>query len=123
GVVHLARRSLAEGGDSEIGGDVDGVVIARSLSTSVSGGRDIEVWGRTVILAPIVMSVEGGGIIGSIPSGGKIGSSTGTTIAESAGAKCSSSPPPPRPYHPHPHHQRHPQMNRRHYHLHHIPRP
>ncbi|GKD95048.1 hypothetical protein Tco_1374885, partial [Tanacetum coccineum] len=30
---HLARRSPAEGGDSEIGGDGDGVVMARSLST------------------------------------------------------------------------------------------
>ncbi|GKG45506.1 hypothetical protein Tco_0495584, partial [Tanacetum coccineum] len=29
--VHLARRSSAEGGDSEIGGDGDGVVMARSL--------------------------------------------------------------------------------------------
>ncbi|GKB72701.1 hypothetical protein Tco_0934113, partial [Tanacetum coccineum] len=42
GVVHLARRSTAEGGYSEIGGDGDGVVIARSLSTSASGGRDME---------------------------------------------------------------------------------
>ncbi|GKG27671.1 hypothetical protein Tco_0405998, partial [Tanacetum coccineum] len=42
GVVHLARRSLAEGGDSEIGGDGDGVVMARSLSTSASGGRDMK---------------------------------------------------------------------------------
>ncbi|GJX24551.1 hypothetical protein Tco_0230847 [Tanacetum coccineum] len=33
-----------------------------------------------VILAPIVMSVEGGGIIGSIPSGGKIGSSTASSL-------------------------------------------
>ncbi|GKG18149.1 hypothetical protein Tco_0372447, partial [Tanacetum coccineum] len=43
GAVHLARRFPAEGGDSEIGGDGDGVVMARSLSTSVSGGRDIGV--------------------------------------------------------------------------------
>ncbi|GJV98345.1 hypothetical protein Tco_1553597 [Tanacetum coccineum] len=49
GAVHLARRSPAEGGDSEIGGDGDGVVMVRSLSTSASGGRDMEVWGRTVI--------------------------------------------------------------------------
>ncbi|GKC81619.1 hypothetical protein Tco_1137336, partial [Tanacetum coccineum] len=42
GVVHLARRSPVEGGDSEIGGDGDGVVMVRSLSTSVSGGRDME---------------------------------------------------------------------------------
>ncbi|GKD90449.1 hypothetical protein Tco_1365956 [Tanacetum coccineum] len=43
GAVHLARRSPAEGGDSEVGGDGDGVVMARSLSTSASGGRDMEV--------------------------------------------------------------------------------
>ncbi|GKD42386.1 hypothetical protein Tco_1267031, partial [Tanacetum coccineum] len=42
GDVHLARRSLAEGGDSEIGGDGDGVGMARSLSTSASGRRDME---------------------------------------------------------------------------------
>ncbi|GKG02033.1 hypothetical protein Tco_0306738 [Tanacetum coccineum] len=77
GAVHLARRSPAEGGDNEIGGDGDGVVIVGSLSTSASGGRDMEVWGRTVILAPIVMSVEGGGITGSVPLGGKTGSSAG----------------------------------------------
>ncbi|GKF15579.1 hypothetical protein Tco_0057041 [Tanacetum coccineum] len=40
--VHLARHSLAEGGDSEIGGDGNGVVMARSLSTSAPGGRDME---------------------------------------------------------------------------------
>ncbi|GKG39748.1 hypothetical protein Tco_0463893 [Tanacetum coccineum] len=40
--VHLARRSPAEGGDNEIGGDGDGVVMVRSLSTSASGGRDME---------------------------------------------------------------------------------
>ncbi|GKF41416.1 hypothetical protein Tco_0124758, partial [Tanacetum coccineum] len=39
---HLARRSPAEGGDSEIGSDGDGVVMARSLSTSASGGKDME---------------------------------------------------------------------------------
>ncbi|GKF78296.1 hypothetical protein Tco_0230766, partial [Tanacetum coccineum] len=33
----------AEGGESEIGSDGDGVVMARSLSTSASGGRGIEV--------------------------------------------------------------------------------
>ncbi|GKF56233.1 hypothetical protein Tco_0166573 [Tanacetum coccineum] len=43
GAVHLARRSPAEGGDSEIGGDGDGVVMVRNLSTSASGGRDMEV--------------------------------------------------------------------------------
>ncbi|GKF20946.1 hypothetical protein Tco_0069584, partial [Tanacetum coccineum] len=37
GAVHLARRFPAEGGDSEICGDGDGVVMARSLSTSASG--------------------------------------------------------------------------------------
>ncbi|GKG45056.1 hypothetical protein Tco_0495134, partial [Tanacetum coccineum] len=36
GAMHLARRSPTEGGDSEIGGDGDGVVMARSLSTSAS---------------------------------------------------------------------------------------
>ncbi|GJS51086.1 hypothetical protein Tco_0624448 [Tanacetum coccineum] len=53
GAVHLARRSPAEGGDSEIGGDGDGVVTARSLSTSASGGRDMEVWVRDGNLAPM----------------------------------------------------------------------
>ncbi|GKG04634.1 hypothetical protein Tco_0315021, partial [Tanacetum coccineum] len=32
------------GGDSEIGGDGDRVVMVRSLSTSASSGRDMEVW-------------------------------------------------------------------------------
>ncbi|GKB54336.1 hypothetical protein Tco_0905089 [Tanacetum coccineum] len=41
GAVHLARRSPAEGGDSEIGGDGGGVVMARSLSTSALV-KDIE---------------------------------------------------------------------------------
>ncbi|GKC73198.1 hypothetical protein Tco_1119081, partial [Tanacetum coccineum] len=40
--VHLARRSPAEGGDSEISGDGGGVGMARSLSTSASGGTDME---------------------------------------------------------------------------------
>ncbi|GKF00679.1 hypothetical protein Tco_0027602 [Tanacetum coccineum] len=40
--MHLARLYPAEGGDSEIGGDGDGVVMARSLSTSTSGRRDME---------------------------------------------------------------------------------
>nr|GEV53854.1 hypothetical protein [Tanacetum cinerariifolium] len=61
GAMHLARHSFAEGGDSKVSGDGGGVGIARSLSTSVSGGRDIEVYGRIVILAPmVVVSVEGG---------------------------------------------------------------
>ncbi|GKD22552.1 hypothetical protein Tco_1224255, partial [Tanacetum coccineum] len=42
GAMYLARHSAAEGGDSEIGGDGDGVVMARSLSTSASGRRDME---------------------------------------------------------------------------------
>ncbi|GJY35461.1 hypothetical protein Tco_0420839 [Tanacetum coccineum] len=42
GAMLLTRRSPAEGGDSEIGGDGDGVVMARSLLTSASGGRDME---------------------------------------------------------------------------------
>nr|GFD30594.1 hypothetical protein [Tanacetum cinerariifolium] len=72
GAVHLARRSPAEGGDSEISGDGGGVGMARSLSTSASGGRDMEVYGRIVILAPVVaMSVEGGGMMGSVPLGGE----------------------------------------------------
>ncbi|GKB57525.1 hypothetical protein Tco_0913711 [Tanacetum coccineum] len=41
-VMHLVRPSPVEGHDSEIGGDGDGVVMARSLSTSASGGRDME---------------------------------------------------------------------------------
>nr|GEZ00241.1 hypothetical protein [Tanacetum cinerariifolium] len=41
GAVHLARRSLVEGGDSEASGDGDGVDMARSLSTSASGGKDM----------------------------------------------------------------------------------
>ncbi|GKG28001.1 hypothetical protein Tco_0406328 [Tanacetum coccineum] len=73
GAVYLARRSTAEGGDSEIGDDGDGVVMVRSLSTSAYGGRDMEVWGRTVILAPIVMSVEGGGSSSSPSSPPSIG--------------------------------------------------
>ncbi|GKF69187.1 hypothetical protein Tco_0202244, partial [Tanacetum coccineum] len=42
GAMLLTRRPLAEGGDSETGGDGDGVVMARSLSTSASSGRDME---------------------------------------------------------------------------------
>ncbi|GKF64922.1 hypothetical protein Tco_0188370, partial [Tanacetum coccineum] len=42
-VMHLTRRSPAEGGDSEIGCDGDGVVMAISLSTSTSCGGDMEV--------------------------------------------------------------------------------
>nr|GEW72024.1 hypothetical protein [Tanacetum cinerariifolium] len=41
GAVHLARHSPAEGGDSEVSGDGDRVGMARSLSTSVSGGKDM----------------------------------------------------------------------------------
>ncbi|GJT80824.1 hypothetical protein Tco_1562273 [Tanacetum coccineum] len=37
GAIHLARCSPAKGGNSEIGGDGDGVVMVRSLSTSASG--------------------------------------------------------------------------------------
>nr|GFD00729.1 hypothetical protein [Tanacetum cinerariifolium] len=36
GAVHLARRSPAEDGDSEVSGDGDGLGMARSLSTSAS---------------------------------------------------------------------------------------
>ncbi|GKC03703.1 hypothetical protein Tco_0995313 [Tanacetum coccineum] len=42
GVVHLARCSPIEGGDSKISGDGGGVGIARSLLTSASGGRDMK---------------------------------------------------------------------------------
>ncbi|GJT05827.1 hypothetical protein Tco_0840289 [Tanacetum coccineum] len=42
GAMDLARRSPVEGGDSEISGDGGGVGMARSLSTSASGGRDME---------------------------------------------------------------------------------
>ncbi|GKG27705.1 hypothetical protein Tco_0406032, partial [Tanacetum coccineum] len=52
GAMLLTRRSPAEGGDSKIGGYGDGVVMARSLSTSAFSGRDMEVCGWTVILAP-----------------------------------------------------------------------
>nr|GFC16628.1 hypothetical protein [Tanacetum cinerariifolium] len=41
GVVHLARRSPIEGGDSEASGDGDGVGMARSLSTSAYSGKDM----------------------------------------------------------------------------------
>nr|GFC27454.1 hypothetical protein [Tanacetum cinerariifolium] len=41
GVAHLARRSPAEGGDSEASGNGDGVGMSRSLSTSASGGKDM----------------------------------------------------------------------------------
>ncbi|GJR83369.1 hypothetical protein Tco_0154154 [Tanacetum coccineum] len=40
--VHLVRCSLAECGDSEVSGDGGGVGMARSLSTSASGRRDME---------------------------------------------------------------------------------
>ncbi|GKF81840.1 hypothetical protein Tco_0240442, partial [Tanacetum coccineum] len=43
GAMLLTRHSPAEGGDSEMGGDGDGIVMARSLLTSASGGRDMEV--------------------------------------------------------------------------------
>nr|GEV72205.1 hypothetical protein [Tanacetum cinerariifolium] len=41
GAVHLAWCSLVEGGDSEASGDGNGVSMARSLSTSASGERDM----------------------------------------------------------------------------------
>nr|GFA66991.1 hypothetical protein [Tanacetum cinerariifolium] len=41
GVVHLARRSPTEGGDSKVSGDCDGVGMAKSLSTSASSGKDM----------------------------------------------------------------------------------
>nr|GEY49330.1 hypothetical protein [Tanacetum cinerariifolium] len=85
GAMHLARRFPADGSDSEVSGHNDGVGMARSLSTSASGGRDMEVCGRIVILDPmVVVSVEGSGIVGSIFSGGETSLSIGITIAESA---------------------------------------
>ncbi|GKG60983.1 hypothetical protein Tco_0616799, partial [Tanacetum coccineum] len=42
GAMHLAMRSPAEGGDSEIGGDSGGVGMARSFSTFASSRRDME---------------------------------------------------------------------------------
>nr|GFD34842.1 hypothetical protein [Tanacetum cinerariifolium] len=52
-------------------GDGDGVGMARSLLTPASGGRDMEVYSRIVILASVVaVSVEGGGMMGFVPSGG-----------------------------------------------------
>ncbi|GKG24990.1 hypothetical protein Tco_0395618, partial [Tanacetum coccineum] len=39
---HRLKHYFGEGGDSEIGGDGDGVVMVRSLSTSASGGREME---------------------------------------------------------------------------------
>nr|GFD08032.1 hypothetical protein [Tanacetum cinerariifolium] len=78
--MHLARHSFTDGGDSEVSGDGGGVGMAKSLSTSASGGRDIEVCGQIVILAPmVVVSVEGGGMVGSIPSGGETSSSIGSS--------------------------------------------
>nr|GEY46139.1 hypothetical protein [Tanacetum cinerariifolium] len=92
GVMHLARRSSAKGGDSEASGDGDGVGMARSLLTSASGGKDMAAGSRTVILTLVVaVSVEGGGMTGCVPSGGETSSSVGITTAESAGATCSSS--------------------------------
>nr|GEY28506.1 hypothetical protein [Tanacetum cinerariifolium] len=92
GAMHLAKRSPAEGGDSEVSGDGDGVGMARSLSTSASGGRDMEVCGRIVILAPVVVvSVKGGGMMGYVPLGGETSSSVVRITAESVEAKCSSS--------------------------------
>ncbi|GJX93650.1 hypothetical protein Tco_0348236 [Tanacetum coccineum] len=93
GAVHLARRSPVEGGDSEICGEWlmcrHGL---RSLQPSASGGRDNECLKPDRDLSSSgVMSVEGGGITGSVPLGGETCSTVGTTTTESAGAKCSSS--------------------------------
>nr|GEZ92591.1 hypothetical protein [Tanacetum cinerariifolium] len=62
GAVHLARRSPAEGGNSEVSGDGGRVGTARSLSTSASSGR-----------------------------GGETSSTVGITTTESTGAMCFSS--------------------------------
>nr|GEY75936.1 hypothetical protein [Tanacetum cinerariifolium] len=77
--MHLARRSPIKGGDSEVSGDGNGVGMAKSLSTFTSGGRDMEVCSRKVILAPVVaVSVEGGGMMGSVPPGEKASSLIGS---------------------------------------------
>ncbi|GKA02264.1 hypothetical protein Tco_0674929 [Tanacetum coccineum] len=55
--MHLTRRSPAEGGDSEIGGDGDGVVMARSLSTFASGGRDMEALARSQVPCALLMKI------------------------------------------------------------------
>nr|GFC78995.1 hypothetical protein [Tanacetum cinerariifolium] len=74
GAMHLAKHSPADGGDSKVSGDGGGVGMARSLSTFASGGRDMEVCGRIVILVSmVVVSVKGGGIVGYVPSGGGSG--------------------------------------------------
>nr|GFD37596.1 hypothetical protein [Tanacetum cinerariifolium] len=69
---------------------------ARILSTSASGGRDMEVCGRIVILAPVVVVlVEGGGMMGYVPSGGETSSSVGScsSLSCGAGGVCGSSGP------------------------------
>ncbi|GJU41663.1 hypothetical protein Tco_1194620, partial [Tanacetum coccineum] len=38
--------------------DGDGVVMVRSLSTSAPGGRDMEVWGRTVWICQILQEIS-----------------------------------------------------------------
>ncbi|GKF99353.1 hypothetical protein Tco_0298136 [Tanacetum coccineum] len=97
----------AEGGDSEIGGDGDGVVMVRSLSTSASGGRDMVVWGRTVILAPIV-TVSGGWWYNRLCSL-RWENMLINRYNNSSQPELSAPPPPPlRPHHPHPRHWRHP---------------
>ncbi|GJY85477.1 hypothetical protein Tco_0499503 [Tanacetum coccineum] len=63
-----------EGGDSEISGDGGGVGMARSLSTSASGGRDMEAWEDE-----------------NKEWGNKLNSRYNPNQVESAGAKCSSS--------------------------------
>ncbi|GJT20516.1 hypothetical protein Tco_0890453 [Tanacetum coccineum] len=62
GSCTLAWRSPAEGGDSDRC-DGDGVVMARSLSTVCLWWKGLEVWGRMVILAPMVNVRGGGGIM------------------------------------------------------------
>nr|GEW99515.1 hypothetical protein [Tanacetum cinerariifolium] len=81
GAVNLARRSPADGGDSEVSGDGSGVGMARSLSTSTAGGKDVNVCSRIVILAPVVaVSVEGG-----------VGETTDGNGCSLAGSMCLSS--------------------------------
>nr|GEY16078.1 hypothetical protein [Tanacetum cinerariifolium] len=73
---NLRISSLRSTSGGYKGGGSGGDGMARSLSTSASSGRDMEVNGRIVILAPVVaLSMEGGGMMGSIPSGGEASSS------------------------------------------------
>ncbi|GKG18100.1 hypothetical protein Tco_0372398, partial [Tanacetum coccineum] len=64
---HLARRSSAEGGDSEMSGDGSGGGKARSLSTSSSDGKGIGASGRIDILAVVQHASGDGGVVAYSP--------------------------------------------------------